>query len=76
MPVLKLSTTITLWHLYAEQRVKRNNERFPEELKKEIIQLDAKLNQVFKFLLDKLDSMHQKAKEPRIPIGYKIDKNK
>jgi len=46
-----------------------------EELKKEILKLDAKLNQAFKFLLDKLDALHQKANEPRKPIGYKIDKN-
>jgi hypothetical protein len=46
-----------------------------EELKKEIIKLDAKLNHAFKFLLDKLDALHQKANEPRKPIGYKTDKN-
>jgi len=47
-----------------------------EELKKEILKLDAKLNQAFKYLLQKLDALHQKANEPRKPIGYKIDKNK
>jgi len=47
-----------------------------EELKREILKLDAKLNQAFRFLLDKLDALHQKATEPRKPIGYKIDKNK
>ena len=31
-----------------------------EELKKEILKLDAKLNKAFKFLLDKLDALHQK----------------
>ena len=41
-----------------------------EELKKEIIKLDAKLNHAFKFLLDKLDALHQKANEPRKPIGF------
>ena len=46
-----------------------------EELKKEILKLDAKLNQAFKYLLDKLDALHQKANEPRKPIGYKTDKN-
>jgi len=45
-------------------------------LKKEILKLDAKLNQAFKYLLDKLDALHQKANEPRKPIGYKIEKNK
>jgi hypothetical protein len=47
-----------------------------EELKKEILKLDAKLNQAFKYLLDKLDALHQKTTEPRNPIGYKIDNNK
>ncbi len=42
-----------------------------EELKKEILKLNAKLNQAFKFLLDKLDALHQKANEPRNPRGYK-----
>jgi len=47
-----------------------------EELKKEILKLDAKLNQAFKFLLEKLDALHSKAKEPRNPVGFKINKNK
>ncbi len=47
-----------------------------QELKQEILKLDAKLNQAFKFLLEKLDALHQKANKPRKPIGYKIDKNK
>lgn len=42
-----------------------------QELKKEILKLDTKLNQAFKFLLDKLDSLHHKASEPRKLIGYK-----
>jgi hypothetical protein len=45
-----------------------------EELKKEILKLDAKLNQAFKFLLDKIDALHQKASLPRKPVGFKIDK--
>lgn len=47
-----------------------------EELKKEILKLDAKLNQAFKYLLEKLDALHQKSNKPRQPIGYKIDENK
>jgi hypothetical protein len=43
-----------------------------EELKQEIIKLDAKLNHAFKFLLEKLDALHQTTNEPRKPIGYKI----
>ena len=45
-----------------------------EELKKEILKLDAKLNQAFKFLLDKIDALHQKASLPRKPVRFKIDK--
>lgn len=33
-----------------------------------------KANKAFKYLLEKLDALHQKANEPRKPIGYKIDK--
>jgi hypothetical protein len=44
------------------------------ELKKEILKLDAKLSQAFKFLLDKIDALHQKANEPRKPVGYKTTK--
>lgn len=47
-----------------------------EELKKEILKLDAKLNQAFKYLLEKLDALHQKSNQPRQSIGYKIDENK
>lgn len=46
-----------------------------EKLKKEIQKLDAKLNQAFKFLLEKIDALHQKANEPINPIGYKTNKN-
>jgi len=42
-----------------------------EELKKEILKVDAKLNQAFKYLLEKLDALHQKSNEPRNPIGYR-----
>ncbi len=48
--------------------------RESEDLKNEIQQLDAKLNQAFRFLLDKLDALHQKTNEPRKAIGYKTDK--
>lgn len=50
--------------------------RADEDLKKEIKVLDNKLNQAFKFLLDKIDSLHQKQKtEKPAPIGYKIKNN-
>jgi hypothetical protein len=44
-----------------------------EELKKEILKLDAKLNQAFRFVLDKLDALHQKTNKPRNPVGYKTN---
>jgi hypothetical protein len=47
-----------------------------EELKIEILKLDNKLNQAFKYLLDKIDALHQKAIIPRKPLGYKINSKK
>lgn len=44
-----------------------------EELREEILRLDTKLNQAFKFLLGQIDALHQKANKPRKPIGYKVD---
>lgn len=46
-----------------------------EELKKEILKLDAKLNQAFKYLLDRIDALHQKTNGPRNPVGYKLTNN-
>ncbi|MBC8314676.1 MAG: ORF6N domain-containing protein [Bacteroidales bacterium] len=43
-----------------------------EELRKEIQELDKKLNQAFQYLLEKLDELHQEKNEPLTPIGYKI----
>lgn len=42
-----------------------------ESLKEEILKLDAKLNQAFKYLLDRIDALHQKASMPRKTVGYK-----
>jgi len=42
-----------------------------EELKKEILKLDAKLNQAFRVLLDKIDALHHKANTPMKPVGFK-----
>ena len=44
-----------------------------ESLKEEILKLDAKLNQAFKFLLERIDALHQKASMPRKAVGYKIN---
>jgi hypothetical protein len=44
-----------------------------ESLKEEILKLDAKLNQAFKFLLERIDALHQKASMPRKAVGYRIN---
>lgn len=41
-----------------------------DELRKEINNLDKKLNEAFRYLLGRLDELHQKKNE-RKPIGYK-----
>lgn len=45
-----------------------------EELRKEIKALDSRLNHAFKFLLEKLDALHQGTHQPRNPIGFKTKK--
>jgi hypothetical protein len=42
------------------------------ELKDEISRLDLKINDVFKFLLDKIDGMHNLSPVQRKKIGYEI----
>ena len=41
-----------------------------DELRKEIKNLDKKLNEAFRYLLDRIDELHQKKNE-RKPIGYR-----
>ena len=41
-----------------------------DELRKEIKNLDKKLNEAFRYLLDRIDELHQKKNE-RKPVGYK-----
>ena len=43
-----------------------------EELKKDIKNLDSKINDVFKYLLKRIDALHQK-KGKRKPVGFKIN---
>ncbi len=47
-----------------------------DDLKKEIKVLDQKLNQAFKYLLDRIDELHQKKNEPRPQIGFKKNENR
>lgn len=44
------------------------------ELKEEISKLDSKLDQAFRFLLEKIDALQQQKNEPREPLGYKLKK--
>ena len=41
-----------------------------KSLRKEIKVLDEKINKVFRFLLDKIDALHQDQATPRKKIGY------
>ncbi len=41
-----------------------------KELKSDIKKLDNKIDEVFKFLLSKIDALQQKKNEPRKKIGY------
>lgn len=50
--------------------------RKDESLYKEIKALDEKINNVFRFLLDKIDALHQDKATPRKKIGYKDYQNK
>jgi hypothetical protein len=43
-----------------------------KDLRKELRALDDKINQIFKFLLDKIDALSQKQlDQPRKKIGFK-----
>lgn len=46
------------------------------DLKKEIRQLDDKINHAFKYLLQQIDALHQKKNKKLKPIGFKIGKSK
>ena len=47
-----------------------------KSLRIEIKALDEKINKVFRFLLDKIDALHQDKAMPRKKIGYKDYQNK
>jgi hypothetical protein len=40
------------------------------DLREEVLKLDAKLNRAFKYLLERIDALHQKSNQPRKRIGY------
>jgi hypothetical protein len=45
-----------------------------ENLRKEIIKLDAKVNQAFQYLLNKLDALSEKRKKKKTTLGFEIPK--
>lgn len=45
-----------------------------EVLRKEIKNLDRKLNEAFRYLLEKMDALHEAKNETREPIGFKTGK--
>ena len=47
-----------------------------KSLRKEIKVLDEKISKVFRFLLDKIDALHQDQATRRKKIGYKDYQNK
>ena len=46
-----------------------------KSLRKEIKALDEKINNVFRYMLDKIDALHQNKTTPRKEIGYKDYQN-
>jgi phage-related protein len=46
-----------------------------KSLRKEINALDEKINEVFRYMLDKIDALHQDKATPRRKIGYKDYQN-
>jgi len=46
-----------------------------KSLRKEIEALDEKINKVFRYMLNKIDALHQDKATPREKIGYKDYQN-
>jgi hypothetical protein len=66
-----IKMNIEIMRAFARYRALLNEN---EELKKEIRNLDQKLNDAFRYLLEKIDALHQAKSEPRNPVGFKIKK--
>jgi hypothetical protein len=45
-----------------------------KELRNELMALDSKLNASVKFLIKRIDALHQKNIKPRVQIGFKTKK--
>ena len=65
-----ISINIDIMRAFAKYRAMLIEDK---DLRSEIRALDDKINNVFKYLLDKIDALHQNKVEekPRIKIGYK-----
>jgi hypothetical protein len=66
-----IKMNIEIMRAFARYRALLNEN---EELKKEIRNLDQKLNDAFRYLLEKIDALHPAKSEPRNPVGFKIKK--
>ncbi|MGB4775362.1 MAG: ORF6N domain-containing protein [Daejeonella sp.] len=67
-----IQINIEIMRAFSKYRALLRND---DDLKEEIKNLDDKLNHSFRFLLDKIDALHQKQDtEKPEPIGYKIKK--
>lgn len=64
---------IEIMHAFSRYRafLKEN-----EEMRTQILKLNAKLSQTFQFLLNKIDALHQKADKSRKIVGYITNKEK
>lgn len=45
-----------------------------EEMRNQITKLDEKLTELFKYLLERIDELHEQKPEPREPVGFRINK--
>lgn len=46
-----------------------------EELRRDVNKLDEKLNEAIKFLIERIDELHQDKAEPIKPVGFKYKKS-
>ncbi|MCX6302737.1 MAG: ORF6N domain-containing protein [Bacteroidia bacterium] len=67
-----ISINIEIMRAFARYRaILREN----EELRKDVKKLDEKLNEAIKFLIERIDELHQGKDEPLKPIGFKYKKS-
>lgn len=67
-----IAVNIEIMRAFARYRaILREN----EELRKEIQNIEEKLNDAFQFLMQRIDELHQVNTEPRKAIGYKYNQD-